>query len=150
MTSFMFFVYSFECTCHRFVIYEVQYDVATYALRTYCASVVAFHITDMSLEKLLFQIRESFRLRKTIGCLSVHCMAWMYSSSFIFSFVKKLSKLINSSKSRFPRNENKDLDFSMKTLSSKLSGSMIFVVLIGGTGKLYLQCEFFRFLHLLV
>ena len=101
----------------------------------------------MSLEKLLFQIWESFRLRKNVGCLSVDCMAWMYSSSVRFSFVKKSSKLINSSKSHCSRNANKDLKFPMTTLSSKLIGSMILVVLIGGTGKLYLQCEFFSFFY---
>jgi hypothetical protein len=133
-----------------FVIYKVQYNVARYALRTYCASIFAFHITDMSLEKLLFQIWESFRLRKIVGCSSVDCMAWMYSSSVRFSSVKKSLKFINSSKSCCSRNANKDLDFPMRTLSSKLIGSMIIVALIGGTGKLYLQCEFFRFLQLLV
>jgi hypothetical protein len=131
-------------------MYEVQYDAATYALRTYCTSVFAFHIIGMSLEKLLFQICESFRLRKILGCLSVDCITWMYSSSVRFSSAKKSSKIIKSSKSHFYRNVNTDFDFSMRTLSSKLIGSMILVVLIGGTMKLYLQCEFFHFLQLLV
>jgi hypothetical protein len=131
-------------------MYDVQYDIATYALRTYYASVFAFHIIGMSLEKLLFQICEIFRLRKIFGCLSVDCITWMYSSSVRFSYAKKSSKLIKSSKSRRSRNVNTDLDFSMRTLSSKLFGSMFLVVLIGGTWKLYPQCEFFRFLQLLV
>jgi hypothetical protein len=131
-------------------MYEVQYHVATYALRTYCAFVFAFHIIGMSLEKLLFQICESFHLRKIVGCLSVDCITWMYSSSVRFSSTMKFLKLIQSSKSHCSRNANKYLDFSMRKLSSKLISSMILVVLIGGTGKMYLQCEFFRFLQLLV
>ena len=131
-------------------MYEVQYDIVAYALRKYCASIFAFHIIGMSLEKLLFQICESFRLRKIVGCLSVDCITWMYSSSVRFSYAKKSSKLIKSSRYHCSRNVNKDFDFSMRTLSSKLIGSMILVVLIGGTGKLYLQCEFFPFLQLIV
>jgi hypothetical protein len=115
-----------------------------------CASVFAFHITGMSLENVFLQIWESFRLRKIVGCLSIHYVAWMYSYFDRFSSVKKSLKLINSSNAPCSRNENKDLDFSMTTFSSKLSGSMILVSLIGGTGKLYLQCEFFCFLQLLV
>jgi len=102
-------------------------------------------VTGIFLEKLLFQIWESFHLRKSVGCLSVHCMAWMYSSFEIFTCVKKASKLIISSNPPSSRNANKDLDFSKTTFSSTLTGSMILVALIGGTGKLYLQCEFFLF-----
>ena len=133
-----------------FVIYEVQYDAATYEFNTYYAFVFVFHITGMSLEKLLFQIWESFHLRKSVGCLSVHCMAWMYSSSERFTCVKKASKLIISSNLPSSRNANKDLDFSTTTFSSTPTSSMILVALIGGTRKLYLQCEFFHFLQLLV
>jgi hypothetical protein len=77
-------------------------------------------------------------------------MAWMYSSSDRFSSIKKASKLIISSNSPCSINVNTDLDFSTTTLSSKLSSYMILVALIGGTRNLYLQCEFFGFLQLLV
>jgi hypothetical protein len=126
-------------------MYEAQYDAVAYALRTYYAFVFAFHITGWYLEKLLFHICKNFRLRKTVGCLSVDCMHWMYSTSVRFSSAKKSWKLIKSSKSHCSRNENKDLDFSMRTLSSKLIGSIILVVLIGGTRNLYLKCDFFSF-----
>jgi hypothetical protein len=85
-----------------------------------------------------------------MGCLSVDCMHWMYSSSVRFSSAKKSWNLIKSSKSPCSRNVNEYLDFSMRTLSSKLIASTILVVLIGGTGKLYMRCEFFHFLQLLV
>jgi hypothetical protein len=131
-------------------MYEAQYDVVAYALRTYCASIFAFHITGWSLEKLLFHICKKKNLRKIVGCLSVDCMHWMYSSSIRFSSAKKSWKLIKSSKSLCSRNKNKDLYFSMITFSSKLIGSTILVVLIRGTGKLYLKYELFYFLQLLV
>jgi hypothetical protein len=103
----------------------------------------------MSLEKPLFQICESFHLRKIVGWLSVDCITWMYSYYIRFSSPKKSLKLIKSSNSCFSRSVNKDFDFPMRTLSYKLIGSMILVVLIGGTRKLYLQCEFFHFYNLL-
>jgi hypothetical protein len=88
----------------------------------------------MSLEKPLFQICESFHLRKIVGWLSVDCITWMYSSYMSYLVLTKKSlKLIKSSKSRCSRNVNKDFDFPMRTLSYKLIGSMILVVLIGGT-----------------
>jgi hypothetical protein len=97
-------------------MYELQYDVAAYALRTYCASVFSFHIFGMSLEKPLFQICEGFRFRKIVGCFSVDCITWMYSSSVSFNSTRKSSKVIKSSKSICSRNVNKDFDFSMRTI----------------------------------
>jgi hypothetical protein len=148
MSSFMFFLYSSECTCHGFVnLFHIRGTVRCCRIcieDTLCICICIPHNWHFLLE-IVVPYMGSFRLRKTVGCLSVHFMVWMYSSFVSFSSVKKSSKLINPSKSHCSRNENKDLDFSTTTLSSKLSGSMILVVLIGDTGKLYLQCEFFLF-----
>jgi len=132
------------------VMYELHYDVATYELSTYCTSVFVFHIFGMSLTKLLFQMCEGFRFRKIVGCFSADCITCMYSSSVSFSSIKKSLKLIKLSQSVHSINVDKEFDFSMRALSTKLINSMTFVIFIGGIGNFYLQRELFHFLQLLV
>jgi hypothetical protein len=79
---------SFVIYLSTFVMYEEQYNVVAYALRTYCASVFAFHMFGMSLVKLLFQIYYGFRFRKIIGWFNVDGSNWMYSSSVTFSYLQ--------------------------------------------------------------